>query len=91
MQDLVCTLGNRRKFEEVQRCFDIIGFSHEVIKTADRSLGVQEPIHYCFKCNSFLTKFGFVHNRKYRSCFQSWPLSFILETFASLKMSPCYI
>ena len=30
LQDLVCTLGNRRKFEEVQRCLDIIGFSHEV-------------------------------------------------------------
>lgn len=34
LQDLVCTLGNRRKFEEVQRCFDIIGFSHEVSETA---------------------------------------------------------
>ncbi|PFX28944.1 Myosin-IIIa [Stylophora pistillata] len=31
LQDLVCTLGNRRKFEEVQRCFDIIGFSHEEV------------------------------------------------------------
>ena len=38
LQDLVCTLGNRRKFEEVQRCFDIIGFSHEASKTADSSL-----------------------------------------------------
>lgn len=31
LQDLVCTLGNRRKFEEVQRCLDIIGFSHEEV------------------------------------------------------------
>ncbi|XP_044183508.1 myosin-IIIb-like isoform X2 [Acropora millepora] len=31
LQDLACTLGNRRKFEEVQRCLDIIGFSHEEI------------------------------------------------------------
>ena len=33
LQDMVCTLGNRRKFEEVQRCLDVIGFSHEVTKT----------------------------------------------------------
>ncbi|XP_015761283.1 PREDICTED: myosin-IIIa-like [Acropora digitifera] len=31
LQDLACTLGNRRKFEEVQRCLDIIGFSHEEV------------------------------------------------------------
>ena len=30
---MVCTLGNRRKFEEVQRCLDVIGFSHEVTET----------------------------------------------------------
>lgn len=31
LQDMVCTLGNRRKFEEVQRCLDVIGFSHEEV------------------------------------------------------------
>jgi len=30
---MVCTLGNRRKFEEVQRCLDVIGFIHEVTET----------------------------------------------------------
>lgn len=33
LQDMVCTLGNRRKFEEVQRCLEVIGFNHEVTET----------------------------------------------------------
>ena len=35
---MVCTLGNRRKFEEVQRCLDVIGFSHEVTVKAHYDL-----------------------------------------------------
>ncbi|XP_032241097.1 myosin-IIIb isoform X3 [Nematostella vectensis] len=33
LQDVVCTLGNRKRFEEVQRCFDVIGFTHDEVSS----------------------------------------------------------